>query len=180
MTGAAYFIERAVHHAGNGDAAQWGVCFAARRIVGEYQRGDTIGLALRLRRSVDTIERMAAAAVVYLSLRRELPQTSELRFCLPYAHFWKLGQAIKRYEFGPLEAIGYLAAAKQEGWSPESMADYIESEQEPTEYRSRWGRKLNRLHSSAEKMLEDVPSYQRKEFEGVIKLLAKMIEELKA
>lgn len=127
MTRFAYHRGVRAYQAGN--AHIWVTCAAARYVVGHYAMGATAAFAHDLARSVDSVERYAAAGRTYRLLRRTygdvldprrgkknsemLRKLQEARAVLSYSHFYALAVAWSAQEFGPREAMAYLMDAAQ-------------------------------------------------------------------
>lgn len=117
----------AVTQANKGEAHLWRSCFACALVVGQYERGATIALARNMRRSVDTVEARAQAAVTYhrlLAHFRADPEVwwrvRELRRLLGYSHFAEAGRLL-RQDVSPLEVFAQLDTAAREGAGTKSM-----------------------------------------------------------
>lgn len=111
-----------------GDGCRWRAAFAAAVVVGRYERGATLALARDLNRSVDSVERLARAAVTYLALHRllanvpNLPERlRKLRRELPVSHFERVGRQMQN-DMPALEAFAQLDTAAEGGASAESLS----------------------------------------------------------
>jgi hypothetical protein len=125
-----------------GDMGLWGLCLLASRVIDKARYGDgaVIDFAQAVKRTGKTIYNFAGAWETYISLRREFetnfkmwPQVKRfqnLRAELPYTHFRAMGELMRRFEFSPTEAIGYLVDAMEQGYSADRMTKDVEAEQD--------------------------------------------------
>jgi hypothetical protein len=129
-------IDRAVgQHAASGKH-RWSTCFAARHIVGTYERGRTLELARKLAVSVSAVDKMAGAAVCYWVLRKWSGDhdraghrmTAHLHYArdvLSFSHFYEVALLWKRYEFSAFDAVRFLTEAAEHRATVENLKDKI-------------------------------------------------------
>lgn len=110
----------------------WIACMCAMQICGRYARGATQAFATDLGRSVDTVEQMAKAALLYSRLRMEFRDASELRYLLSelratrrrlyYSHFASMWTIWKAHpDMTALDVFGQLQTAAENGTSTRAM-----------------------------------------------------------
>lgn len=104
-----------------GNVAQWVTAFYAARVVGNLRKGETIALARDIARSVDTVERLAMAALAYRFLFRhgaaDTVCRNKLRWArrrLSYLHFVSAWRALRR-EVDPADVLADILTAAEEG-----------------------------------------------------------------
>ncbi len=116
MSELSHLSQRAAKLYRQGNRSRWAVALIASRIVGKYDRGETVALAKAVLCSVSTIESLAAAGIMYRTLRILSPEHIRalriLRRDVPYSHWAALWSAWRAYEFGPIQALRYLGEAK--------------------------------------------------------------------
>jgi hypothetical protein len=126
-------INRAVEqHAASGKH-RWSTCFAARHIVGTYERGRTLELARKLAVSVSAVDKMAGAAVCYWVLRKwsgtgdghNVRWLHQARDVLSFSHFYEVALLWKKYEFSPFDAMRFLVEAAEHRATVENLKDKI-------------------------------------------------------
>ena len=120
----------AVEQNTKGDGHFWRSCFACEGIVGNYERDATAALARNMKRSPDTVEARARAAVTYhilLAHFRANPgvwrRVQQLRRELGYSHFAAAGRMLSR-DATPLEVLAMLDTAATEGAGVKTMAGH--------------------------------------------------------
>jgi len=125
-----------------GDKNLWALAWLASKAVDKatYGEGAVIDFSQAIKRTGRTVYNLAKAWATYSGLRQDFaanfkmwPQVkrySDLRFNLPYAHFLAMGELLRRFEFSPVEAIGYLVDAMELEMSADAMADKVEVEQD--------------------------------------------------
>lgn len=104
-----------------GNAAQWVTAFYAARVVGNLRKGETLALAKDIARSVDTVERLAQAAIAYRFLFRHgtadtlcRNKLRSARRRLSYLHFVSAWRALRR-EVDPADVLADVLTAAEEG-----------------------------------------------------------------
>ena len=111
-------IDRTVRYIDGSDLGLKFACIAASPVVGSYD-GTTQEIAKRTRRSVSTVENWAHAHWLYKATRsngnRQIARIMWRR--LPPTHWWK---AWDIHQAG-YDALYYLTAAYQYGWSAQGM-----------------------------------------------------------
>jgi len=149
---------QAASHYREGNRERWISALWCARIVGRYERGATLGLADDMGVSVDTIENMAHAYMMYEALWRE--QDSRYVAVLArraphiyYSHFRALYDAWTGYNL-TLEQVRDLLVDIYQGEGSISSRDVDQHARE------RFGvvnylRELRRLRKSAERALEN-------------------------
>jgi len=133
-------ISRAVEHRAKSDESAWYNAYLASLVVenSEYRERNVIKFAQGIKRTGRTVYNLAGAWKQYRELRKDFasncemwPQVkcwAELRRGLPYTHFRAMGELMRRFEFSPTEAIGYLVDAMELDYSSDRMEDDVTAE----------------------------------------------------
>lgn len=96
-----------------GDDSRWVAAYWAAQIVGNYERGATLSLAKLMGVSVDTVENLAHAYMMYSALRSEIEFRSIARRARRWptvyqSHFLSLYEAWQRYNLSLDEVYSIL------------------------------------------------------------------------
>lgn len=113
--------QRAVNAWLRGNTSQWVTAFRAARVVGGLRKGETLALARDISKSVDTVERLAQAAIAYRFLFGKVAADTicrnKLRECrrrLGYSHFVSAWKAMRR-EVDPASVMADLFICLETG-----------------------------------------------------------------
>ena len=112
---------RAVTAYREGEAHRWVAALVAKRIVGAYAYGATAGLANSLSVSVDRVQDLAKAGMIYCRLRPHYPDMPDIRRMLTVSHFASIGVLAIKYDLDNLYVYSALRTAADEGASVEAM-----------------------------------------------------------
>jgi len=127
---------------------EWATAFIASQIVGKY-KSDTRQLSESLGTSVDTIEHLAAAWIIFDVLRKaDAGRARKNRRTFSYGRFLSLGALWTRYEFETADAFEYL----ENGGHIAAMKQLIEDIHNPL---PEWHRRIIGLYNPIEKLITD-------------------------
>ncbi len=163
---------RAVKYYKLGEDHRWVTCLVASRIVGEYDRGATAALARNLSLSVRYTENLAKAGVVYRNLRKFVAgdEMHYIRTGTTIKHWYRMGEAMVKYDLPPHEVVEQLRTAADEGASVEQMMSAIDGEEKRIAWGKRWDTAKNNLelvHGDY-----DAPEHVRKRADQALVVMA--------
>lgn len=128
---------------------EWATAYAASKVVGKYN-GGTAAISAQIGTSDDTVERLAAAWVIFDILRHtDAQRARKNRRVHSYGRFLSLGVLWKRYEFDALSAFDYL----ESGLKIAAMEMQIEDEHNPL---PEWHRRGINIYGLLQKLVTDV------------------------
>lgn len=134
-----------------GSEKRWVACLAASRIVGNYDRGATQALARELALSVDQVENLARAGVVYRWMR-PFDSGGLVRKKLTPGHYSAIGQLIKQFDLPLWDAFEDLRTAANEGISIAGMRASIVDREGGGVY---WEKRYRRIRNDLAMLLTD-------------------------
>lgn len=116
---------RAVEYYREGTAKRWVTCLVASRLVGRYSKGLTIALATDLALSVDQVENLARAGLMYRMMRPRAADLPTLRRKLTPSHFAAMGELAIKHDLSPAQILDQLREAADKGMSVDIMRGTI-------------------------------------------------------